>query len=526
MPNHAPSHNESVRLAAIDCGSNAIRMVIADARGPDELSRIAAERVAVRLGRGAFTRGELDGDTMEQAVQAMAHFRQLFDHHGVRRYRAVATSATRTSQNRDVFLHRLYHEAGIELDVIDGEEEARLVRKAVMNAFSGQTQPTLVLDLGGGSLEVNLRSNAGWRGISLPVGTVRLVETFGLTGAIGHDEAGMVRRYAATLVQTIQPRPTGRLAPAAACGGNAEALARLFGNTGLDGMAGFDLEALERALPSILDAGVEERMTRFNVRRDRAEVMGVAALVLATVSRALQITRLTVPGVGIRDALLLEMAEAIADETDDAEDAQGKALLTAARTFAQRVGHDLAHGENVRKLARSMFDQLRDVHGLPDDLGVVLEIAALLHDIGEVVNARSHHKHSEYMIRWGRIPGLDSPYREIVAALARTHRKSPPDVKKHLSYAELPKNLRQVVRKLAAILRLADGLDTEHRQSLQDIVVSRLGDTIALDLLVASEQVKRSINPEPLLRKAALFEEEFGYRVTFTIGTPEPVTAG
>ncbi|MEM9488755.1 MAG: hypothetical protein AAGC55_06400, partial [Myxococcota bacterium] len=337
------------RLGAIDCGSNAIRMVIAEVGEDGELHRITAERVPVRLGRGAFTRGELDRDTVEQAVQAMARFRQVFDQHGVDRYRAVATSAVRSAGNRDTFLHRLYHEAGIELDVIDGAEEARLVRKAVMTAFAGHTPPRLVIDLGGGSLELNVREHDTWRPLSLPVGTVRLVETFGLTGAIGHEEAGMVRRYAVTLLHTVQPQPSGDLAPAAACGGNLEAMAALFGETGLDGMPGFDLEALELALPSILDLSVDERMARFGVRRDRAEVMGVAALVIATVCRALHIPRLSVPGVGIRDALLVELAESSRVQPSGVEDGQGKALLTAARTFAKKVGHDLAHGECVRR---------------------------------------------------------------------------------------------------------------------------------------------------------------------------------
>src|SRR6185312_9279934 len=118
-------------------------------------------------------------------------------------YRAVATSAVRNATNRDVLLHRLYHEAGIELEVIEGEEEARLVRKAVTQANQPGQPPKIILDLGGGSLEVNLRSGSAWRGYSLPVGTVRLLETFGLDGAIAEAEAGMVRRYTATLMQPI-----------------------------------------------------------------------------------------------------------------------------------------------------------------------------------------------------------------------------------------------------------------------------------------------------------------------------------
>src|SRR5262245_59240426 len=151
-----------LRLGAIDAGSNAIRVVIAEL-GPTELVRIEAERVPVRLGHGAFTRGELDPVVIDQAVSAFVRFRERFDFHGVTIYRAVATSAVRGAENRDVLLHRLYHEAGIELEVIDGEEEARLVRKAVVSALSSGNTPRAILDLGGGSLEVNLRQGASWR---------------------------------------------------------------------------------------------------------------------------------------------------------------------------------------------------------------------------------------------------------------------------------------------------------------------------------------------------------------------------
>jgi exopolyphosphatase/guanosine-5'-triphosphate,3'-diphosphate pyrophosphatase len=502
------------RLGAIDAGTNAIRMIIADAANPQALVPVEHVRVPIRLGRGTFTRGELDAATMDEAVAAFARFRELFDRHGVTRYRAVATSAVRTAHNRETFLHRAYHEAGIELEMIDGDEEARLVRKAVQHAFAGRVAPRLVLDLGGGSLEVNYHDGRGWHDASLPVGTVRLVETLGLTSAIGRDEAGMVRRYTATLLEAFAPPRD--LGSAAVCGGNAEALARICGDTDASGMPGFDLQRLESVLPSILEASVDERMARFGVGRDRAEVMGVAALVLATVGRALQLPRLTAPGVGIRDALILDLAEGLAVEQAAAEKARGKALLTAAHTFAHRVGHDLSHGEQVRMLARSIFDQLADVHRLPAELGVILEVAALLHDVGEVLNARGHHKHSAYMILWGRIPGLDTPQRLMVAALARTHRKAPPESKKHPEYAQLDKPQRQQVRKLAAILRLADALDTEHRQSIDKVLVSRVGHTIALDLVLREDA--GAVDPETLLRKSGLFEDEFGLRLTVTVG--------
>ena len=490
-------------------------MVIAEL-GPSELIRVEAERVPVRLGHGAFTKGDLDDEVVDQAVRAFVHFRERFDHHGVTIYRAVGTSAVRNASNRDVLLHRLYHEAGIELEVIEGEEEARLIRKVVVHALGpAATPPRAILDLGGGSLEVNLRHGSAWRGYSLPVGTVRLLETFGLDGAIAEAEAAMVRRYTATLMHTIARGAPGN-GLAAATGGNAEALAKIVGD-GNPVMPSFELAALEKALPDLVGVSVEERMARYGVKRDRAEVLGIAALVFATVARQLGIAKLVSPGVGIREAVLLELAETAREEQAKAEGAHDKALLTAARAFANRVDHDTTHGEHVRQLARQLFHQLRDVHGVPDDRGVVLEVAALLHDIGEVVNVRGHHKHSEYMIRWARIPGLDDASREMVALLARTHRKEAARAKQLITESSLPKDQRAQLRKLSGILRLADGLDSEHRSRVEQIVCTRMGNELVLDLVVRDGP---SRDDAQLLRKADLLGEELGMPIKMTVARP------
>jgi len=264
-------------------------------------------------------------------------------------------------------------------------------------------------------------------------------------------------------------------------------------------------------------------MERYGVKRDRAEVLGIAALVFATAARQLGISKLIAPGVGIREAVLLELAETAREEQARAEGAHGKALLTAARAFANRVDHDTTHGEHVRLLARAMFHQLRDVHGVPDDKGVLLEVAALLHDVGEVVNPRGHHKHSEYMIRWGRIPGLDDTARELVALMARTNRKDAARAKQIISESPLNKEQRGYARKLSAILRIADALDTQHRSRVEQVVAARMGDAIVLDLVVRDGP---SRDDAQLLRKADLFKEELGLDVKMTIARPVDTSAG
>jgi exopolyphosphatase/guanosine-5'-triphosphate,3'-diphosphate pyrophosphatase len=322
----------------------------------------------------------------------------------------------------------------------------------------------------------------------------------------------MVRRYTATLMHTVARGVTGN-GLAAATGGNAEALAKIVGD-GHPVMPSFELIALEKALPSIVGASVEERMEQFGVKRDRAEVLGIAALVFATVARQLGIARLVSPGVGIREAVLLELAETAREEQAKAEGAHDKALLTAARAFANRVDHDTTHGEHVRQLARALFHQLRDVHGVPDDRGVVLEVAALLHDVGEVVNVRGHHKHSEYMIRWARIPGLDDTSREMIALLARTHRKDAARAKQIIGESTLPKDQRAQLRKLSGLLRVADALDSEHRSRVEQVVCTRMGEAIVLDLVVRDGP---SRDDAQLLRKSDLLAEELGLAVKITV---------
>jgi exopolyphosphatase/guanosine-5'-triphosphate,3'-diphosphate pyrophosphatase len=248
--------------------------------------------------------------------------------------------------------------------------------------------------------------------------------------------------------------------------------------------------------------------------------------VFATVARQLGFVKLIAPGVGVREGLLMELAETAREVQAKAEGAHDKALLTAARSFANRVDHDTTHGEHVRLLARALFHQLRDVHGIPDDRGVLLEVAALLHDVGEVVNTRGHHKHSEYMIRWGRIPGLDDMGREMVAQMARCHRKDASRAKELINATSLPKDQRVQLRKLTALLRLADSLDSDHRSRVEQVVCTRMGDAIVLDLVVRDGP---SRDDSRLLRKADMVKEELGLDVRVTVaratGTPEHAAA-
>ena len=502
----------SVTLAAVDTGSNAIRLIIAGATGPRELTPLVAERVPIRLGHNTFVHGELDAESIEATVAAFARFRRLFEEHQVESYRAVATSAVRSANNREDLLDRLYREVGVQLEVIDGLEEARLVRKSVEAAMGPERPVNLIVDLGGGSLEIAYQVGERWNEATMRIGTVRLLETFGLSGAISDDEARLIRRYVASQLRAnLDEGIASDLTSAVACGGNAEALATLFGNQSKRGVPQLKSSQLEAALPRLLGADVKKRMSRYNVKRDRAEVIGIAAIVFAQVAEQLGLKRYEVPGVGIREGVLLDLAEATVGALDPGDDS---VAVASARVFAARLRHNTAHGEQVRRIAKLLFDELRPLHGLPPGLSSVLQVAALLHDIGEVVHRRSHHKHSEYLILNGRIPGLESPEREIAAAVARAHRKSEPTEVKHQTYGQLSEPQRDQVRKLGAILRIADGLDADHRQRI--LAIRARCDDSVVTLHVTADQPGLELLARPSRKKQA-FENAFGRRLELEV---------
>lgn len=498
-------------LAAIDAGSNAIRAIIAHATGPSELTVVASERVPVRLGRETFTSGTLPTQTVEDATLAFSRFRKLFDEHGVSVYRAVATSALRSASNQEELLERLFREVGIELEVIDGEEEGRLVRKAVLARFPSKKPPRAIVDLGGGSLEIMQLQGDSWSGQSLKIGTVRLLETFGLKGAISDDELRMIRRFIRSSLRSNVPeamRQSG-IVEAAGCGGNTECLARLFGSEGDDNMQVLPLASLREALPELVSADIKTRMDKYGVRKDRAEVMGVAAIVLATLGKELDLERFVIPDVGIRDGVLLDLAESSVGKLVHSDEAPA---IASARMFAARIGHNIKHGEHVRMIAQRLFIELASLHNLPKQSSTILQLAALLHDVGEVVHRKSHHKHSEYLIIQGRIPGLDNPARQMVAALARAHRKSLP-TRKHETFASLEKRQQDQVMKMAVLLRLANTLDIGHRQN-----VVAIASEIKDKKIILSVSVDRGGGPssEALDARSDDFETVFGRKLSLS----------
>jgi exopolyphosphatase/guanosine-5'-triphosphate,3'-diphosphate pyrophosphatase len=505
-----------VHLAAIDAGSNAIRLLVARATSPHQIQILEAERAAVRLGHNAFTHRMLREDTIAQAARAFRHFRDRMDSHHVTAYRAVATAAAREVRNYRRLMERIERKSGIELEVISSEEEARLVCEAVHWAMGESIQPRLIFDLGGGSLELNFFERGVLeQRVALPLGTIRLMETYAIHGAIDEDQERRLRHHVVALMRSAMPsRPRLSRAVTVACGGNAEALVRLAAGPMTGRIPSINVRLLRDQAVRIMQLDVPGRMRVFKVRRDRAEVMAIAAIIFNAVAQYLDLGSMLVPGVGVREGLLLDLVAAQYSGGETSEEEKGRAaeLLAGARWFARRLDYNAQHAEQVSRLSLALFDQLRPLHEMGAELRMILEIGSLLHDVGHFVNRKSHNRHGEYLVRNGEIPGLRGWRRDMVAALVRYHNcKSEPEIE-HPSYAALDGSRRRQLRMLTSLLRIAEKLESDHEQRVAGVDVQIAGHR-AIFLVRVADGTRLDL--AGLERKADLFQKEFHLKVEF-----------
>jgi len=505
-----------VQLAAIDAGSNAIRLVIARATSPKHIQILDCERAAVRLGHNAFTRRVISGDTISRAARAFRQFRDRMDQYNVGAYRAVATAAAREARNYRRLMDRVQRKAGIELEVISSEEEARLVCSAAQWALGDRIQPRLIFDLGGGSLELNFYQRGVLeQRIGLPLGTIRLMETFSIDGAIDEDNVNRLRHHILALLRSAVPSPP-RLTRSigVACGGNAEALVRMAAGPMVERIPSINTRLLRDQTWRMLALDIPGRMRVFRIRKDRAEVIGIAAIIFNTLAKWLDLRTMLVPGVGVREGILLDLVAEQYSVRTSSEEEKGRAseLLASARWFARRLDYNSQHAEHVMRLALSLFDQLRPIHEMGADLRLVLEMAALLHDVGHFISRKSHHRHGEYLIRNGEIPQLRGWRRDMVAALVRYHNsKSEPQLE-HASYAALDGERRRQARLLTSLLRIAEKLESEHAQRISGVDVQISGRK-AIFIIRALDGTRLDLLG--LERKSGLFEKEFQLKPEF-----------
>ncbi len=452
-------------LAAIDVGTNSIHMVVARVADDDHFDVIAREKDQVRLGQGAGDMKHLAPEAVERGVAALRRFRGLADAHDAE-LRAVATSAVREAEDHDHFLERAREEAGVEVEVISGVEEARLIHLGVLSALPLFEERILVCDIGGGSTELVL----GHRGEtlaarSLKLGAVRLTNRFFADGAPGKSDIEACRRHVrGALVPFERAVRRHGFDVAVGSSGTIEQVVRLARRAAGDDepvrtWTGVTASADEvRAVAADLARGARKGTLDEVEGLDpkRVDIITAGALILEGVVDRFGIDEVTVSEAALREGVLFDTLARIRGGSVHHITDVGR---RSVRHLAEANDTDIEHSAWVAALAVQLFDDLAPGLGLDRDSRDHLEAAALLANVGLAVSHDGHHKHSYYLIRHSdRLVGFTDAEIERIALVARYHRKSAPK-SRHPEFARLDPAEQDVVRSLAAILRVAIGLD-------------------------------------------------------------------
>jgi len=481
----------SRRLAAIDIGSNSIRLLVAEAQ-PDGTYRILDdEKRTTRLARGLARTSRLADDAIEQSLDALGRMKAIAEGYGTERVAVIATSAVREANNRDQFLGAIEQRLGLQVEVISGSEEGELSFASAARHFDLRGLNAVVVDLGGGSAELILAAKGVVEEIcSIPVGAVRLTDELVRSDPLSDDDYRRLKqRVKKRFFQGIgEPDFVPHVMIGA--GGTFLALANMSmrrrGKV-VTTLAGYELDRGEvrhildhlRALP------LRARRAVPGLNADRADIIVAGLVVIERLMKLMNINRLLINDQGVRDGLLLRlMQQSFAPQarTDDL----GTDPLAGVRQFAAACATDQKHPEHVTTLAGRLFDLLQGPLALPSEERLLLQAGGLLHEVGYLINYERHHHHSYHLILHGNLRGLSPRQRELVANLARYHRGPMPKLK-HENFARLSPADRSTVRRLSGLLRLAGALDRTHTQIIRDLHCDYRPGEVVLTVLAEQE---------------------------------------
>lgn len=471
-------------LAAIDVGTNSIHMVIVQIKTSiPSFTVIESEKATVRLGERCAQTGNLTEDAMQRSLEALRRCQEICRTQKVEEIVAVATSATREAPNGAEFIRRIHEELGLYIEVISGQEEARRIYLGVISAMELRDEPHLLIDIGGGSTEMILGDGRDPKYLSsTKVGAVRLTDLFISTDPVSQTEYDRLLGY---ILGSIE-RPTDDLRSllqekniksinAIGTSGTIETLAILHSKekTGLvpSPLQGYEIPFadLENIVWRLRRANLDERTAM--VRQKRAEIILAGALILLETMRLMGIPKITLCQSALREGLVVDWMIRhgyIEDGWRYQSTVRDRSILK----LADKYGIDTKYAKQVADHALSIFDQTKGVfHEWSDNERHLLWAAAMLHNSGHHISHDAHHKHSYYLIRNGELLGYTESEIEVIANLARYHRKSEPK-KKHDNFQRLgSERLKLFIRQASTFLRLATALDRRQIGAIDSIRV-------------------------------------------------------
>jgi exopolyphosphatase/guanosine-5'-triphosphate,3'-diphosphate pyrophosphatase len=509
----AAGSDAEIRISAIDIGSNSIRQTIADVSPTGTIRVVDEMKAAPRLGAGLYKKGALSEVAIQNALTALTRMATLANQLGVKRTEVVATSAVRDASNGDEFLKLVRSETGLKIKVLRGEDEARLSFRSALAHFDLGVGRAVVMDIGGGSLELALSADGLVdRLISLPLGAISMTERY-----LGQQakKKGMrkLRKHVWLELRRHLSARHWHATRIFCSGGTFTSLASIY-------LARIGMESaktvhgtviprieLEHIVDMLHNMSPAERQGVPGLSAARSDIILGGLAVAAEVAARVEAKELVVSAYGIREGILLESAHVAPSPADP-----GEARERSVRELAERTHYEERHSKHVQKLSLQLFDAIGQRLGCTPDDRNLLSDAALLHDIGYHISYDKHNKHSYHLIEHAELLGMTPIEQIVVANVARYHRGAEPR-KKHRNYGPLDRPVRQTIKKLSAMLRVADGFDRGHASAVAEIKVRWVERALRITAVPAHHVYNLRLDLWGASRKSNLLAEVAGVPV-------------
>lgn len=499
-------------VAVIDIGSSAVRMAVAEIDTDGGVHVLEQLEQPLGLGRDVFRKGQVRRKTLVRLLALLSDFQRVLGQYDVQRVRAIATSALREAANREVVLDQLHLRHALDVEIIGPAFEKQLlflgVRDELGDAYDLERGSCLIVEVGGGSTELTLLQNGEISATeTLPLGSLRLQEI--VPGELGSpsDVLRLRRRHVRqTVARVAEAMPLAEVDLFVAVGGEVRFVAQHGHPDKPEGVGVMSSEAFTSFVRDVRGRSPDRIATKLGMTWPKAEAFVPALLVYDYLLRQTRAERVVIPTASVRTGLLEELAAQVSGQ------GAGKIsdlVRTSAIHLGRRFHFDEQHALQVATLSLSLFDQLEDTHGLGHRERLLLECAAILHDVGTFIHHRDHDRHGEYLLQANEVFGLGRREHAVVSTVVRHHRTGSPG-SDDTAFATLSREERLLVLRLVGLLRLGDVLDRRAQAAVHAVQVEWAGKRLRLRVQPAVDlYYERAAFPD----KAKLFEDIFGVPV-------------
>lgn len=498
-------------IAVIYIGSNALYLKIGEIK--DKKHKIIdALEYPLAIGKDTFTKGKIGFEKVEKTCEVLTGFLRIIDEYKIKTVKTIATTSLREAKNRDYVLDQIRVKTGLDVDILDDSEEKvftyKEVSRKLKNYLNFEKEEALITSIGSGSVGVSVYSfgNINFTQ-NLRVGSLKISEIFGNIQEETDKFYIVVEEYLKgftyTLKNMLQPK---NLQHFIAAGSEIETIADMCHSERDENFIYIQKKDFDEMYEKIKDKTPEQLMSIYDISEEKAEVLLPSMAIFRAMLRITKADKIISPSAFIVDYIIYE--KLYPEEAVSWDKIFIKNTVLSAKTVARKYFYNEEHAKAVENYAVTMFDKLQKIHGLSSRERLILQVAAIMHDIGKYINVKSHYDHSYNIIKASDILGLTNVELDLVANVARYHSSAVPTLE-HRGYKELEPKYRVLISKLTSILRLADALERSHTQKYKDIDVRIKRDK--MEIIVDTDR-EILLEEWTFNKKSDFFEEVYGIK--------------